>query len=46
MNKVAAMYENGQGVQKDQQQAVFWYRKAAQTGNLNAKNSLKRLGQN
>ncbi len=34
------MYVNGQGVPKDDQQAVFWYRKAADQGYRPAQYSL------
>ena len=38
------MYENGQGVPKDESEAVKWYRKSAKHGNAIAKSALKRLG--
>jgi hypothetical protein len=34
------MYDNGQGVTKDDQTAVKWYRKAAEQGQANAQTSL------
>ena len=34
------MYANGQGVPKDDQQAVFWYRKAADQGHAKAQYNL------
>ena len=34
------MYERGQGVSKDDAQAVAWYRKAAEQGNAGAQNNL------
>ena len=34
------MYAKGQGVQQDYQQAVQWYRKAAEQGNADAQNNL------
>jgi TPR repeat protein len=37
------MYENGRGVEKDDRQAIEWYRKAAAQGNNNAEEALKRL---
>ena len=37
-------YELGIGVKKDKQEAVKWYRKAAEQGNSSAKNNLRRLG--
>jgi len=39
-----AMYENGEGVVKDRQQAVDWYRKAADLGEQHAQEALRRLG--
>ena len=36
-------YENGIGVEQDSQQAVYWYRKAADNGNKYAKDALNRL---
>jgi uncharacterized protein len=37
---VGAMYEGGQGVSKDDAQALAWYRKAADQGNANAQAAL------
>ena len=37
-------YYNGDGVAKDLEQAVYWYRKAANHGNEDAKKALKDLG--
>ena len=37
---LGVMYNNGQGVPKDEAQAVAWYRKAAEQGNAVAQNSL------
>jgi TPR repeat protein len=34
------MYQNGQGVQQDDKQAVVWYRKAADQGNARAQTNL------
>ena len=31
-NNLAIHYENGSGVSKDEQQAITWYRKAADQG--------------
>jgi hypothetical protein len=42
-NNLGAMYENGQGVAKDNAQAVVWYRKAAAQGIELAQANLKRL---
>jgi TPR repeat protein len=39
------MYENGHGVNQDQQQALMWYRKAAHLGLGDAEDALKRLGE-
>ena len=36
-------YANGDGVQKNLKQAVFWYRKAAEQGNAFAQEALKKL---
>jgi uncharacterized protein len=33
-------YETGNGIQKNAQQAAFWYRKASEQGNAKAQNSL------
>ena len=35
-NSLGWMYENGQGVEKDLEEAVKWYRKAADQGNAYA----------
>ena len=37
---LGVMFANGQGVPKDEQQAVVWYRKAAEQGNARAQNNL------
>ena len=37
------MYANGQGVAKNQKEAVAWYRKAAAAGNESAKAALASL---
>jgi formylglycine-generating enzyme required for sulfatase activity len=37
---VGVMYEGGRGVAKDDEQAVFWYRKAAEQGNADAQYSV------
>jgi len=39
-NNLGVMYKNGQGVLKDDMQAVKWYRKAADQGNAMAQNNL------
>jgi TPR repeat protein len=44
MNNLGWMYQNGEGVAKDVDQAVSWYRKAAALGNESAKKNLQRLG--
>ena len=44
MYDLGVMYENGDGVVKNQQQAAEWYRKAAVLGEPHAKQSLQRLG--
>jgi TPR repeat protein len=40
MNGLGAMYRSGQGVPKDDGEAVKWFRKAAEQGNANAQNNL------
>ena len=44
MNNLGWMYENGFGVEEDQQQAVAWYRQAAELENQKAIQHLRRLG--
>jgi|GEM_PF-5882453 len=44
MTILGLMYEEGLGVAKDDAEAVTWYRKAADQGNVNAKNALKARG--
>jgi len=39
------MYESGRGVEKDEEEAVKWYRKAAEQGYEPAKAALKKLSQ-
>ncbi len=43
---VGLMYENGDGVSKDIDEARKWYRKAADQGHEAAKEALKRLTHN
>jgi len=42
MNNLGWFYHNGWGVIKDDQQAIKWYQKAADAGNLTAMNNLGR----
>ncbi len=42
-NFLGLMYQNGEGVIKDNQKAVEWYRKAAEQGNTVAQANLKRM---
>ena len=37
------MYENGQGVPKDEAEAARWYKMAADQGNATARQNLARL---
>ncbi len=37
---LADMYSNGRGIAKDDQQAVMWYRKAAEQGNVDLANKM------
>ena len=37
------MYANGHGVAKDDEEAAYWYRKAADQGDEDAKEALARL---
>jgi TPR repeat protein len=45
MNNLGHMYEHGQGVAQDNDQARQWYEKAVAGGNASAKASLERLSQ-
>ena len=38
------MYASGRGVKQDDQQAIFWYRKVAEQGDLYAQEQLRHLG--
>ena len=40
------MYANGRGVAQDDEQAVFWYRKAAEQGNAIAQFNLGKMYEN
>ena len=42
--ELGSCYETGSGVEKDDAEAVKWYRKAAEQGDEEAKNVLKHLG--
>jgi hypothetical protein len=44
MYSLGIMPENGRGVARDVSEAVQWYRKAAESGNKDAKKALARLG--
>jgi TPR repeat protein len=37
------LYQLGIGVEKDLDQAIFWYEKAAEQGSVAAQNNLKQL---
>ncbi len=37
------MYESGDGVIKDKEEAIKWYKKSAEQGNKDAKKALNRL---
>ena len=41
-HNLAFCYENGQGLKQDYEEAVKWYQKAAQQGNVNAMRNLAR----
>ena len=41
--KLALMYENGNGIEKDMNQAIYWYKKSAEQGDEDAQNKLKEL---
>lgn len=41
--KLAALYEKGLGVNKDPARALVWYTKAAEQGNLQAKDAIERI---
>ena len=36
------MYENGEGVERDIDQAIYWYKKSAEHGDKNALKELKK----
>ncbi|GES98810.1 kinase-like domain-containing protein [Rhizophagus clarus] len=40
------MYENGDGIKKDLNQAIYWYEKSANQGNQDAQNGLENLFKN
>ena len=40
------MYENGNGIVKDIDQAIYWYEKSAEQGNQDAQNKLEKLLKN
>ena len=42
-NNLGWCYENGKGVPKDMKKAVYWYREAAEQGDAEAKDALRRL---
>jgi TPR repeat protein len=40
---LALMYENGDGITENLNQAIYWYKKSAKQGYLGAHNKLKEL---
>ena len=44
MSWMGCCYENGQGVTKDLQEAIKWYKLGAKNGNEDSKKALERLG--
>lgn len=44
MHNLGMCYENGYGVQKSESEAVRWYRKAADQGEVASTYALERLG--
>ena len=44
MWSVALCYEDGTGVEKNIDKAVYWYKKGAEKGETNCKEALTRLG--
>jgi curved DNA-binding protein CbpA len=42
-NNLGVLYENGQGIARDYTQAAYWYRKAAEQGDVDAIKNLKQL---
>ena len=42
-NNLGTCYTKGQGVRQNHEKAVYWYTKAAEQGNENAKNNLNKL---
>ena len=44
--QLALCYRNGEGVEQSNEEAVKWYRKAAEHGNSDAQEALTELGYN
>ncbi|GBC20830.2 kinase-like domain-containing protein [Rhizophagus irregularis DAOM 181602=DAOM 197198] len=42
-NNLAFMYENGEGIVKNIDQAIYWYKKSAEQGDQDARNKLEEL---
>ena len=42
---LGSLYENSTGAQQDKAKAVYWYRKAAEAGHIQALENLNRMGQ-
>ena len=42
-NNLAWMYENGLGIEQSDTEAIVWYQKAAEQGNIDAQKALKHL---
>ena len=42
-HNLACMYKNGVGIEKDINQAIYWYEQSAKQGDQDAQDQLKRL---
>ena len=43
MYNLGYFYENGFGVEKDNDKAIYWYKKSAEEGDLDAQKTLEEL---
>src|ERR1700722_12252756 len=42
-NKLASLYHNGKGTERNVEEAFYWYQKAVENGNTDAQNNLASL---
>jgi uncharacterized protein len=44
-NNLGVLYIKGDGIPRDREKAISWWKKAAKNGNITAKNNSKKIGE-